>query len=65
MDRGHPVRSGQLLELGLPSLPRSPCFSRGLVFLAAKGANSGTCQQLLWAGTMPGPGTQGTEVPTS
>lgn len=40
MDRGHPVRRGQLLGMGFLSLPRSPCFSQGLVSLAAKGANS-------------------------
>lgn len=76
MDRGHPVRGGQRLGMGLRSFPRGPCFSQSPLSLSATGANSGlsllfleckSCPPIfcehLSAGTRPVPGTQGREAP--
>lgn len=78
MDRGHTVREGQLLGMGLLALPRSPCFSRACFLVCKEGqlqnllAVSG-CKSLppepweqpLSVCTMPGSSTQGREAPTS
>lgn len=77
MDRGHPVRGGQLLGVGLRSFPRSPCFPQNLLSLSAQGANPGLsllfleckshppifCEHL-YAGTTPGSRTLAHEAPT-